>query len=188
MIAPTQGAYGVDLETISGDFSNQTGVTITKGFVGVIDIFGTSAGVDLAAADGPTSRWGRMLSPHQNSLITFNRRTSWFGVLQDDQLLAGETGHWVCQGRTEVQCFVSAADAAALLVPVPVASATNPGLYSLNEDVAKDGMLGLRDSQGGVDAKRRGIFMPDTYGGDDTDALLGGLFMGTSQFHFGIYI
>lgn len=184
--------FGVGIETIKGDFRNFTGGTITKGYVGVSDIYGISNAtetVDFAALDGPTSRFSRIISCRQGGVGNLLVRQGWYACLLEDSLIAGATGSWLVQGyAVAVQCLVTAADAAAhaaLNVSGAVPSATNPNIYSVGEAVAAEGKLALRDSQGGASANRRGIFAPTTYLGDDVDGLLSGLFLGMSANTFG---
>jgi len=200
MDADVTGSLGINFETRIANFVNKTGGTITKGYVGAVDILGASAGSTLSSlqGDGPNYRLSRMVGPLGGAFAASNNKQGWFGVLLDDSLSEGHIGKWLMQGYVEhVQVHVSAAESAASVSLIygvgPSATPTLPddtwpGILGLNEDPTYEGMLGLRDVQAsGIDAERRGIFLPDAAAADDTISLIPGLFMGLSENHFGYY-
>jgi len=189
-ISAVQGAFGLNFETIVSDFVNMTGGALTKGYVGIIDVYGTSTGADVGASDGPTSPFGRMIAANASGDAAREINQGFFGVLLDDALADGATGTWLLQGyAAEVQTFVSTADDAfATLWPGdPVSEYPS---YSIHETAGNVGSLGLRDAQGAaVDARRRGIFRSDgkvAYAAN-TAQLLSGLFLGLPGTSFGFY-
>lgn len=176
--------------TIRAELWNQTGASLQLGEIAIIDFDGLSTvangattepslAVDLHDAQHP---FNRVVGTHAGAGTDSLARYPVMAACEETTLANGAKGTFLLQGMSTlgVLCHVEAADAALLSL-----TTGTPGIHVFAVSINDEGRCAARATQSSAaDHQSKGIFLPKTYGGDDTDYLAEGLFLGIG-FGFG---